>query len=395
MKKPFFITMLVLLGAQLHCAVAEGTLTGAVYKEYGVNRRVLTSPSGFTGVKAVFSGPGGSLLPSPHILPTSIYKPGPTFYLGAKRKDINGDPWEFDINGANVANDVEVDAGFQWEPKPFTRKTGNRPDGSPIYTTYPPGWSVFVTSSTGAGQASVSANGWRCGLGTNNPNVTSVEMSWVFFRRSTPSVGPKYGGYLYVNAVGARTQPAGADLGSNKFLAQVPGSTPDALTGDLLGMSCKRVEGITQNDLGLLPLPTPLTGGVYDEDGTTFTGLIFSGGQVTQANPLVGPFGPSYSPVGWTTWTDTNTALNAGKTPGGTGFFPGGKDLTLRVARLSGGLTFVETPINQSTPASRDIFRFNAEPDREAPRPGRYANEDMDVSLRRSVAIGGGFVNPS
>lgn len=378
MKNLCFTIAFVAVGAQLQHAKADGALPSAASGQLGVNRRVLTQDLGYTGVKGYFT------LPTVSVPQNSLYNSKPTFYLGCTQTRLSD--YE-DITP------LQVDAGFQWEPNIMSFTENN------VTRYLPPSWSVFLRSTDARnapkGTQINPSGGWRCGPGTANSGVTNVELRWILFRRTTspvPSVGPKFGGYLYVNAFGATAQPSGA-AGPGKLVARI-GSGPDAegLTDDLTGMQGKRVVGVTQNSFGSFPRPT---GGVWDEDGTVVTNLNFSDGQVTQASPLGGPFGYNYSPGGWTVWNDIHTDLNdtpspSNRSPSGTGFYPGGRDLTLRRMKLYPN--YGEDILDWSTTGAKDIFQFPGLTDREAPVPARYSFEKVNINLRHFTVITGSFV---
>lgn len=376
--------------APLSIAFADGVLpTPAVANgQFGANRRVITLDApDYTAVRGNFT------LPTIRIPSFSyrgnIYRSKPTFYLGCSTEGYYDD--EFDY----VAG-VEVDAGFQYESEPI-RITGG--------VTAPAGWSILVRTTGAAttigGQTQNPAYatgglGWRCGPGTPNSGVASVDMMWTVYQL-TPAQGGGYGGYLVANVAGAGqfVQPVDRDFNDNKIRARSAPSTY-RIVQTTAGMAIKRVVGMTQGkDQFNLLFPIQTGGGLYQEDGSYLRGCSFTNGQVSPQSPP--STGWNYFPTQWLTW-DASRTLNDDQT-GSTGFYPGGRDKSVLSyqttppyegiipAEGTGPVVVVKGHANSSRP----IFEFPNLPQSEWENEvsSRYATETINVNLRNFFPVGG------
>ncbi len=363
----------------------------------GANRRVITG-YGYTAVR------GNFLLPTirvPGALNFPVANSKPTFYLGTSQNAAD-DP---SSNGIFS----EADAGFQWEWEtlPFTDDDG-------IVSTTKPGWAAFVTADTGlradtpVRERTVGGGfrGWRCGPGTNNPNVTSVDMEWVLERRIDGGVFTGTNGYLRINAIGAVSQPGSTNV--REPTGQIYAT--DAYGRVNFGpgtatMRAKRVVGITQGGSyggnrfapgGGTRIPAklrfPLNGGgnIYDEDGSYMQDCLFSGVTGQDAGQVC--FGQTRQgavPL----WENWSSGLNRVDHPSveveaerRSGWYPGGKDKQWLdpTTYILGVIPFNFSGTN--APGAVDHFSF----------PGfpfiRYDREVVNISLRSATPTNGNIV---
>lgn len=364
-------------------------------KFFGANRRVITG-IGYTAVR------GNFMLPTirvPGNYNASTANSKPTFYLGSSQNGAD-DPTSSGV-------DSEADTGMQWEWEALPYNTGT------ALVTTPPGWSVFLYSSVGnAGRTtsnirqstSAGFRGWRCGPGTLNDKVTSVDMEWVLEK------GPviQTYGYLKINAIGAASadQPTGTtgfdSLG--KIYATSGGNQVDFGPGTA-GMRVKRVVGITQGGMygsnrshvmptipAVLRFPLSSPDKIYDEDGSYMEGCVFGGVAGQSSGQLrYGPPRQGVSPA-WENWSlnaDTvdrpSVELEADRR---TGWYPGGKDRQYLNPTSYFGFSFL--PLDTNATGFTDHFNFFS-----VPFSNKYDAEQVDISLRSATPTTGYIITPS
>ena len=350
---------------------------------FGANRRVTTEPNGYVGVKGTFKTPEIKVplvwKYNPDLFALTPYGPlesyadsKPSFYFGSTRgPDPNN---EFELEN------IEVDAGVQWEWKTQIFTVADPQDPSKRISDYrPPGWTIFI-NNRGMNDKNWSAFGWRSSPGRtepdSNPGVTEFQLTYVLERHFLP-VG--FTAYLDVKAVGANTQPGYANGdGSGRIWAS--DGQPICMT--LEGTSVKRVVAITQGGsnlrFGIGDRPDNDTTPVYEEDGSWMKGSVFSNGQIATRNGVT---------LSWHPWSQI--PIDAART----GWYPDKKDKS----------TYILRPYFSTGHAAdaKWVFDFPSLgnqnlPGRYASYPNRYDEETIDISLRYHVptSILGGGVKP-
>ena len=357
---------------------------------FGANRRVITLPDGYNGIRGSFTVPTFRIptsfyappVPAAYVLDgnSAISKPG--FYLGCRQ-----DPTDSDPDDPDNTLKLDVDAGVIWEPRPFFLDGGKK---------IAPGFSIFVFTkgfyTPKAGIHVNPANQWRASVGTaggENANVTQFDLTWLIYRRRSGSFNlPGYGGYLQVNAIGANVQPSDGFGELGRIYARGAGDT-ELICDSTNVMSVKRVVAMNQGGSynagpgsnsptrsSYLP-----TNGIYEEDGSYMRDCVFGGitgqpnGQVLKQTAL----GAYANPTAWLSLSSPGFVNSAN-----TGYYPPGFDQTVDIplrplATARKHFEFPEIPV-----AEWDIAGDNS----------RYGNETVNINLRNARTVVGDLVIP-
>ena len=379
---------------------------------FGANRRVI-SGLGYTAVRGNFTIP---TIRVPGGFNTPVANSKPTFYLGSSQNAAD-DP-------TSSGTPSEADAGLQWEWESLPFYDGTR------FLTTAPGWTPFLTTSVGGAATNTRVyettspgvfRGWRCGPGTFNPDVTSVDLEWVIERGLTRNIPNTMSyGYLRINAIGAVRQPDSTSSGTSPgkiyasnggVLGQDNGTLVDFGPGTA-GMRVKRVVGITQGGSygrnrfrpGGTSLPATLRFPLHlrnmdkicDEDGSYMRNCQFGGVAGQDAGQVCFGQTRQTSVPNWQSWSAnadfnsvvTSVEVNAVRR---SGWYPGGRDQQwLDPTSYFFGFPF--QPPATSAALSLPHFEFLYDRGDSDSNNSRYDREKIDINLRSATPTDGNIV---